>query len=706
MIKRTLLAAGILLAVGVNAQWCGTQTPEEQIMNDPGLTEEEKVSAIQEYRNTAETRFAYANKVSQQTQAEKEDDHYIIPAVFHIIHNFGAENISNETVDDIVTILNEDFNMMHPNLGDVFPEFEDRIADVGVEFRRATLDPDGNCTNGIVRHVVDDPYYATNSEGRQGIEDMKRAVHWPTDRYMNVYVVGSIDQEGGSRTLGYATFPRSFAFDTDGFVMVYEGAGDRSSSASNVATHEIGHYLGLPHTFGNCQAGDASCCSTDDGLSDTPLTQGHFSTCPSREGGAVTCGSLDNIRNFMDYSFCYANFTNGQKAVMRGTMADERALLASDANLVEVGADYDIGAGPQFLCEAMFETNTQQAVCPGTSINFYDFSYHTVTSWKWTFPGGTPSSSTAKDPVVVYNTPGVYDVTLEVSDGTNSQTITRQALVEVLDNGFLGEAYSEGFETIDLNNTDNLWINNINNDRTFQITEDAAYTGSRSIYINNRRIISGRVDEIITNTIDLSGAEDPELTFDYSFAAKRETNTDELEVYVSDDCGIIWKKRKSLDGTKLYTNDFVPSGDYTPTSQDQWKSTSVNISAFQKTGVRFKFVWNSGGGNNLYIDNILIQDAANPVGIKEEAKRRFRFGVYPNPSSDRSFAELQLDEAARVEIKLIDLVGKQVLNIRESGELPAGEHSFAFNTGDMKAGVYLVRTTVNDEVMTKKLIVR
>lgn len=70
-------------------------------------------------------------------------------------------------------------------------------------------------------------------------------------------------------------------------------------------------------------------------------------------------------------------------------------------------------------------------VYPGESVNFYDFSAGSVSSWNWSFPGGTPSTSTEKNPVVFYNTPGVYDVQLIVSNGIIPDTLVRQNYIDV-----------------------------------------------------------------------------------------------------------------------------------------------------------------------------------------------------------------------------------------------------------------------------------
>jgi len=70
-------------------------------------------------------------------------------------------------------------------------------------------------------------------------------------------------------------------------------------------------------------------------------------------------------------------------------------------------------------------------VSPGGSVNFYDFSVGGVTSWNWSFPGGTPATSTEKNPVVFYSTTGSYDVQLIVSNGIMPDTLVKEGYIDV-----------------------------------------------------------------------------------------------------------------------------------------------------------------------------------------------------------------------------------------------------------------------------------
>ena len=70
------------------------------------------------------------------------------------------------------------------------------------------------------------------------------------------------------------------------------------SGSDRTLTHEAGHYLSLPHTFGNTEAGDGIC--GDDGIADTPPTDGSFSTCPLTKDACNPC-NFEHFRQYLDY---------------------------------------------------------------------------------------------------------------------------------------------------------------------------------------------------------------------------------------------------------------------------------------------------------------------------------------------------------------------------------------------------------------------
>ena len=120
---------------------------------------------IQNYKNSA--------KMEQQ---------YIIPVVVHVIHDYGLENISAEQIARAMETVNEDWSGENNDIEEVIAEFSGLVADFGIEFRLATIDPDGNCTYGITRTAS--PLTEGNDEAARSL------ISWPDENYVNVYEIG------------------------------------------------------------------------------------------------------------------------------------------------------------------------------------------------------------------------------------------------------------------------------------------------------------------------------------------------------------------------------------------------------------------------------------------------------------------------------------------------------------------------------------
>ena len=172
-----------------------------------------------------------------QPLAESGGSSFVIPVVFHIIHDNGQENISDAQARDAIRVLNDDFNKLNPDTATVVPAFAGNIADVGIEFRLAQLDPNGNCTKGINRILSDLTY--------DGDQSMKNLIQWPRDKYLNVWVCAEAQGAAGYTFLP-GTVNSNFAATWDGIVLKhnYTGSiGTSNSTRSRTLTHEVGHWL-------------------------------------------------------------------------------------------------------------------------------------------------------------------------------------------------------------------------------------------------------------------------------------------------------------------------------------------------------------------------------------------------------------------------------------------------------------------------------
>src|SRR5690606_29531127 len=147
-----------------------------------------------------------------------------IPVVVHVLHNGEpvgtGRNISMAQIESQIDVLNEDFRRLNPDATNTPVEFQSIAADVGIEFFLACVDPDGDPTNGVVRTLT------TNAVFIEHVDDIKftslgGSNAWPTDRDLNIWVGGTIEDRYGNELLGYAQFQDQFATkpNTDGVVI-------------------------------------------------------------------------------------------------------------------------------------------------------------------------------------------------------------------------------------------------------------------------------------------------------------------------------------------------------------------------------------------------------------------------------------------------------------------------------------------------------
>lgn len=233
-----------------------------------------------------------------------------IPVVVHVVYNTPVQNISDVQVQSQIAVLNEDFRKLNTDVSNTPDEFAPLAADVGIEFFLATVDPDGNPTNGITRTATDKKKFGLNDNIKRTQDGGKDP--WPTDKYLNLWT-GNISYILGE-LLGYAQFPGGDPA-TDGVVINSKYFGREGSALApfdggRTATHEVGHWLNLRHIWG-----DGGCGATDF-VDDTPDAQSEYYGCPAYP--SVSCGSSDMFMNFMDYvdDNCMVMFSQGQRERM------------------------------------------------------------------------------------------------------------------------------------------------------------------------------------------------------------------------------------------------------------------------------------------------------------------------------------------------------------------------------------------------------
>ena len=622
------------------------------------------------------------------SEARGQNNVHIIPVVVHVIYNDAVGNISDNQVLDAIRVLNEDFRRMNADTVNTRTTFRDRAADIEVEFRLATIDPAGNCTNGITRIQSN----LTNNAN----DNVKSLNIWPNTRYLNIWTVNTIDvgSSVGGIVLGYAyrPFPGQPGV-TDGIVIRHDRMGTigSSNSTGRTLTHEVGHYLGLKHPF------DDGCFSGDD-IADTPPVSTPSFGCDLQRN---TCNNdipnlPDMIENYMDYANdeCQNMFTQGQKTYMKNVLANAslRGNVSSTQNLIQTGVLDNNKCLPDINIYA-----PQALYCVGEEVRFNDFSFAGgVTAREWKFPGGSPATSNLENPKVTYAAHGVYDVELTLTNmaGTATKVYTHKIAIRP-SHALWGNWLQQSFE--------NAWLPSLlwhvddpsGTGRTFQQTTSAGLGDSYSARLLNDVNMAGRSFSIYSPTVDVRFSSALNLRFDYAFARRQATNNDELRVFVSPDCGKTWVVRRVFNTNTLVSAPDMPNGDFIPTQSSEWKNASVFLGGFANASSDLMFRWEftSGGGNHIYIDNINLEVTLNDDEFHLDIND---LKLFPNPVSRGNKINISGIALNKGLYKLSDLSGRVILSdefLKASDETLSIEIPYT-----MAAGVYLIQVEGLDPV--------
>lgn len=649
----------------------------------------------QQLAKTADS-IAFLNGYKKYSNKTAAAPAYTIPVVFHVLHMNGPENISDAQIQDAVAVLNQDYRKLNPDTVSIVPPFKALAADINFEFALATLDPNGNCTNGITRHYTTKTNWKANNFSQY-------VYTWPPTQYLNVYVVRTMDNGAA----GYTYLPGTVGGNADAIVILSNYVGRIGTGNPFVArslTHEVGHWFNLNHVWGNTNNPGVAC--GDDGVSDTPITKG-FQNCSNTMPSVCNTPTVENIQNYMEYAFCSKMFTIGQAARMNNAVVGGiggRNIVVSASNLLATGI-----TNPVSPCapKAEFIVNTNIG-CEGSNFTFQDLSYNgTVTNWQWTFPNGTPSVSTAQNPTASFNTSGTKTITLKVSNAQGADSIIKNIITVLAGPGSGVTNLVQSFETISF--PDNIWIASTPQYGSGWTQNSlAATTGTNSIYINNYFDNPSEAALFYTPMFDISGMINPAISFKVAYAQNSATNNDRLRVYYTKACGNPWIPLYSKIGGNLQTmgtNSYSPLSGFTPTSS-QWRKEIIDLTSVgTSTNIVFKFEFSpdsSNPGNNIFIDDINIE---TNTGINSYEKENAFISVSPNPFSNSTRLSFLTLQKNNVKIDVYDYTGKKVKQLFNR-ELEKGEYNYEFDEADLNKGIYFVEFRIGESVHTKKIIIQ
>ena len=546
--KILLLFLGTLFTTNFGfAQVCGTYegSLEKDIQKYPHFYQS------LESKN-AELKLQNEKALSKMTNLKTENGVKIIPVVVHVIHDLGVENISDASIQGALDVLNANINGQGANFLSKTPDvFAAVRGDAKVEFRLAKIDPLGNPTTGInrVRSTLTDQPDPANG--------VKALSYWNSYQYFNIWTVKKfLLQDDGNTLLGYAQFPNSGRMSTDGVVLL-----SSQMVSGGTLTHEVGHWLGLRHTWGDAVCGD-------DGVKDTPPARDpnfgvNLSDFPYHVGnigiGAGCLGDSMNwagemFVNYMDYSSDpdVTMFTIDQNAIMNTTLDgsyDEstgvsgigfREYMWSTENVANTGTG-DGFKVPTCTQEASFVVTTgASSLCQGEALIFKGnktmFGTGNVSSFVWDFGDGTSDNSGNNLVSHTYNSVGSFDVTLTVV--YNETTEARASSLADLDIA-TASSYDSIVENLIVQGTQSE-LNNLGATNIIEITLDSLglYWG-----INDSSYFRGYLEKVtyvayyvnsctssVTKddfvTVNTTTASSNASSYSYSFETASELNGD------------------------------------------------------------------------------------------------------------------------------------------------------------------------------------
>jgi hypothetical protein len=335
----------ILLSLSIFSLFSGFGQSFEKCASHKAIHYQESLTPG--FKNHVDEQFDIVKSAVKQ----KNNDLYVIPVVVHIVHNNANQNLEDSVIINQIESLNQDYQRLNADTVNMRSDFENVKGDPNIQFVLAQIDPDGNPTTGITRTNTSTASFGSINFILGDFSDLEKVKSsadggmdpWDQSRYLNVWVC-NMEIFNTPALLGYATPPAglpnwpqgSNLGLSDGVVIQYQAFGSNNPNPldfgqgpfdvrGRTLTHEVGHYLGLRHIWGD------GGCTEEDGIDDTPNADAQSDQDCDPTKNSCTDNILgidlpDMIENYMDYSeeSCQNSFTQGQVDLMRGVLENQR----------------------------------------------------------------------------------------------------------------------------------------------------------------------------------------------------------------------------------------------------------------------------------------------------------------------------------------------------------------------------------------------
>lgn len=699
------------------------------------------------------------SRLAKKTTADMTDSAnfwYEIPIVVHVVHDYGNEYMTDNTIYEAVKTWNVVFAKQNADTATVIAPFKKYIGNAHIRLHLATRDPLGNPTHGITRHRS---YLATNAGDKAKYDD------WSPSSYLNLWFINKFSgSHTGAAAYAYQPPTAEYIPFYDGVISLYDYIAN-----DNTLNHEIGHCFSLDHTWGNNNSAGIGACADGgtDNVDDTPPTLGHNVTgCTAAALYDTVCAhnyfkiypdmnGLDSLANYpdtanseniMDYTYCSKMFTKGQVRRMHITLNSSvagRNHLWNDTNLVYTGALAavpDLKPIPEFNCtyQSGAATRLQMFTCPGTPLRFTNKTWNdTVTSLTWTFSNGaTTPTTTVANPTFAsfvsnsFTDGGWVNVTMQATGNRSGDTtVVFDKSVYVSD--AVATPASNVVEEFNPDETLSKWpaFNYYDNEFKWEHAYTGFYDNHSMKYTGYDNRVNpslgiyppvgmpkGDYDDFFSVPVDLTSMATGNCNLNFfTSGASRSSNSldinDTMIISYSVDKAKTWTTLKIMGKGDLLNKGAIATP-YVPTSNTDWIGRTINIpTAARQSYVVFRFRYLPGvdhngyeisTGNNFYLDRLNF--SPNAAGVDNVVVGNLDAIVVPNPTNGNAFVVVKDAGNTTAEITVSDIAGKVIYKTSQS--IVGSEARIEIPQSSIQVkGIYIVQTTTGGLTKTQKLVV-
>ena len=564
---------------------------------------------------------------------------FIIPTVVHVFTGTAVQPAAPWVIEDLIEQTNVVLRAQNADLSEICSEFDGIVGDLSAELRLARLDPEGNCISGIVYHP-----FGPNLT----------SYGYDPSKYLNIYVYSPFDYS-------YALIPQPGGdpSDPDDAIFLQQTAANNP----RVLAHEVGHWVGLYHTFGNTNTAAVSC--GDDAVMDTPVTMGSALNACDTTLSVCTPGVVENVNNIMDYSGCKRMFTQGQAARVAAIMTDvsyPRHMHCSPANLADTGVD------PEQSCPMTVDFQYSiTTTCDAAVVTVVPVVTGTIPDqFIWSYPGASFWPNTENAPVLTYTASGSYTVKLVACRGAvcDSTEEVIDVTLSAPSNGLqmTSVPYSEDFE--DGFSFPDAHMHVLNGGiQDWQLNSAVGYASAHSIVVPAAVQLLADTVEVSLGNFDLSGLAQPAISFKVATSYYDNARWNTLSVVLRDLCnsGVPNAPWNTFEPIAMAGGNTAPG--FVPSSPEQWVSLSYTTPSwllYHNAEFRLRVVKLHYSppftDEAIYVDNINIGEYDIITALAEGNGEHVLLA--PNPATDL----VRVSGRAKDLLRVTDMTGRAVLS--------------------------------------------